>query len=224
MEGMVENNAGSGEMAPDKDLSAEDSTEQPRGFGGTPDPDAGGENRATPEEQQDYELIAVRARKIIFGSGKEKILKMLGSSESPAKGMGKVGAMIIKALTTSGKEQGRDISPDAAINAAAVILDDLNSLAKAKNVFKYDDQESEDSELQDAMLWGVKFYGDGMVAKGEITPQFKKMARNEMVKGMAEEQEQGPKPKKMASAVNQAVNDQAMAGPGVVNGAMQEEI
>jgi len=199
-----------------------EATENPRGFGGASSPVDDGPARATPEEQQDYELIAIRSRKMIFGPGKEKILEMLGSSESPAKGMGKVASMLIKSLVDSGKQQGREISPDAAINAGAVVLDDLNKLGKAKDVFQYDDQESEDKELQDAMLWGVKFYGDGMIAEGEVTPEIKNMARKQVKEGIAEEMSAGPKPKKMATAVNQAVNDQAMASPGLVGSAMKE--
>jgi len=148
-----------------------DSTEDPRGFGGTPDPepmeDADGNIPATEAEQLDYDLLTVRARKMMFGKGKNKILKMLGTSEAPAQAIGKVGSMLVKSLMTSAKESGREISGDVAINAGGEIANDLNDLGKANGVFVYDDEESEKSELADALLWGVKYYGDGMLAAGE---------------------------------------------------------
>jgi len=55
------------------DGKIEDTTENPRSFGDTPDPVSEEEmERATPEEQQDYDLLTIRARKMMFGKGKIK--------------------------------------------------------------------------------------------------------------------------------------------------------
>jgi hypothetical protein len=193
------------------------STENPRGFGGTPDPepetDADGNELATPDEQMDYDFLVVRARKMIFGKGKEKILKMLGTSESPAKAIGQVGSMLVKSLMDSSKQAGKEIAGDVAIHAAAEIADDLNELAKANNVFQYDSPEDEEKELADAMLWGVKFYGDGMIANKEITPEMKQMAQKEVEEGLASEGS-APRQTPIAAGVGQAVNPT----PGIVGG------
>ena len=141
---------------------------------------------------------------------------MLGTSESPAKAMGKVGAMLIKSLTMSAKEKGRQIAPDAAIAAGTEIVDDLNELAKANGVFKYDSPEDEQQELSDSLLWGVKFYGDGMLANGEITPEFQKMAQQQVQEGLAEEGVSQPTP--IAAGVNQAMEQSTQTG--LVSGAM----
>ncbi len=201
-------------------------TENPRGFGGTPDPEpetnADGDVMATDDEQMDYDLLTVRARKMMFGKGKEKILKMLGTSESPAKGIGKVGSMLIKSLMDAGKQSGREISGETAINAATEIAEDLNDLAKANDVFKYDSPEDEMKELEDAILWGVKFYGDGMIANGEITPEMKKNAKQQVDEGLAEEGNTAPQKKPMAAGVGKAMAGPPAGPPGLVGGAMQQ--
>jgi len=199
-----------------------DSTENPRGFGGTPDPspetDADGNEYATEDEQMDYDLLTIRARKMIFGQGREKILKMLGTSESPAKGIGKVGSMLVKSLMDASKQAGREIAGDVAIHAAGEIAGDLNDLGTANKVFQYDSPEDEEKELADAMLWGVKFYGDGMISANEISPEMQKIAKQEVEEGLESEGKSVPKKTPLAAGVSQAVNPQQ---PGLVGGAMQ---
>ena len=168
---------------------------------------------ATPEEQEDYDLLSIRGRKMIFGPAKDDILAMLGSSETPAKGMGQAASMIIKSLIQSAKQSGREISPDAALEAALDVVEDLNDLAKANDVFSYDSPKDEEQELADSVLWGVKYYGDGMVNSGELTPEIQDAANQEVQRAMAEEQ---PKQTPIAAGVGQAM------GPpgGMINNAM----
>ena len=198
-----------------------DSTENPRGFGGTPDPapetDAEGNELASEDEQMDYDLLTIRARKMMFGQGKEKILKMLGTSETPAQGIGKVGSMLIKSLMESSKQAGREISGDVAINAAAEIANDLNDLGIANKVFQYDSPEDKEKELADAMLWGVKYYGDGMISNNEISPDMQKIAKQEVEEGLKSEGKSVPQQTPIAAGVSQAVNP-----AGVVGAAMQQ--
>lgn len=193
-----------------------------RGFGGREDPapelNDSGEVVATEDEQQDYELLAVRARKLIFGDSKDKILTMLGTSETPAKGMGKAAAMIIKSLMDSAKQGGRELSQEAALEAGTDIIEDLSDLAKSNKVFEYDGDSDEQTQLEDAMLWGVKFFGDGQLQAGEITPEMQQHARQVMDEGIA--QEKAGKPNKVNAAVKGAINQPA-AAPGLVSGAMQ---
>ncbi len=198
----------------------------PRGFGEGSEPEPIDEDIATETEQQDYDLLTVRARKVIYGTGKENILRMLGSSASPAEGMGKTGAMIIKSLVQSGKQGGRDMAPSAILESGGDVIDDLNELAKANAVFQYDTPEDEERELADAMLWGVKFYGDGMMSAGEITPEMQDSARQEVQAGMAEEQGMSaappapPAPSPVAAGVNSALRQPKPPGnaqnPGLV--------
>ena len=203
----------------------ESGTEKPRGFGGTEDPTSEEEmEQATPEEQQDYDLLTIRARKMMFGKGKEKILTLLGSSESPAKGIGKAGSMLMKSLIQSSKQQGRDISPEAAVNAGAAIGEDLNELAKSAGVFQYDSPADEEKELSDGVLWGIKLFGDGMIADGELTPEISKLAKQQVQEGIAEEEAQGggmPQKTKVAEAVGEGMNPKP---PGLVNGVMEGEM
>jgi len=197
-------------------------TENPRGFGGTPDPVTEDEKlQASPEEQQDYEMLVVRGRKMIFGENKDDLLELMGSSEAPAKGLGQAASMIVKSLTSAAKEQGRDIGPDAAINAGTVIVNELNELAVANGVFKYESAKDEEDEIKDGVLWGVKLYGDGMVQNGELTPEISASAKQQVTEGIREDAQQNPKKKKMASAVSEAMNPQP---PGIIDGAMKSGV
>ena len=205
-----------------------DKTENPRGFGGTPDPEPeankDGSIPATEEEQMQHDLLATRARKMVFGPAKDNVLKMLGSSESPSKAMGQAGAMIMKSLWTAAKNGGMEIPSDVVLEAGTEVVDDLNELGKASGVFQYDDQESEDEELQQALLWGVKYYGDGMVTGNEISPEMMKEAQQLTAEGI--EEEGGPKAPQqtpIAAGVGQAMQQGAPPPPpsgGLVAGAM----
>lgn len=200
------------------DGKLESTTENPRGFGGTPDPEPevneAGEELPTEEEQMDYDLLTIRGRKMIFGKGKEKILKLLGTAETPAQGIGQAGSMIIKSLMASSKQSGREIDGNTAMHAATEIATDLNDLAKKNGVFQYDSPEDEQQELEDAMLWGAKYYGDGALSTGEITPEWQAMAQKQMDEGIAEEVAKAPKPKedKLGSAVKKGIVESSMGG------------
>lgn len=199
----------------------QDKTENARGFGEAEGMESEDDMKATPEEQQDYEMLVIRSRKMMFGKGKEKILTLLGSSESPSKGIGKAGSMLIKSLMQSSKQQGREISPDAAINAGTAVAYDLNELAKANGVFQYDSPEEEEKELKEGIMWGVKLYGDGMIQSGEISPDMQNLAKKQVTQAI--EEETGDKMpdtqmKPVNAAVNQAVNQPQQ---GMVGSAMQ---
>ena len=197
-----------------------DSTENPRGFGGVPDPDpetdVDGNELATEDEQMDYDFLTVRARKMIFGKGREKILKLLGTNDSPGKAIGQVGAMILKSLMDSSKQAGRQISGEVVVEASAEIAEDLNDLAVANKVFQYDSPEDEEKELADSLLWGAKFYGDGLIANGEITLEMRQMAQKEVDEGLASEGATARKTP-IAAGVSQAVQP---AGDGIIGGMM----
>jgi hypothetical protein len=201
------------------EMNVEDSTTDPRGFGGTKDPDPilneDGEEAASEEEQMMYDFLTVRARKMIFGSGKEKILTLLGTGESPAQVMGQAGAMIMKSLVDSSKQAGRDIDTGIVINAGAEVVDDLNELGKANNIFQYDSDKDEEQQVTDALMYGAKYYGDGQIANGEITPEFQAQAQAEVDRGLAEEGQ--PQKTPIAEGVGQAMQPK----PGIVGSQVQ---
>lgn len=198
-----------------------DETENARGFGGTADPEPetneDGSVNATEEEQMQYDLLTVRARKMIFGDAKENVLEMLGSSESPAQGMGHAGAMILKSLIDAAASKGMEIGADVGTEAGTEVVDDLNELGKSAGVFQYDDEESEAKEVEEALLWGVKYYGEAMQGEGKITPEMQKSAQALTVEGLAEEQG----PQKKANPIGDAVS-QATQPQGLVGGNMQQ--
>jgi hypothetical protein len=201
------------------EMNIEDSTTDPRGFGGTKDPDPilneDGEEAASEEEQMMYDFLTVRARKMIFGPGKEKILTLLGTGESPAQVMGQAGAMIMKSLVDSSKQSGRDIDTGIVINAGAEVVDDLNELGKANNIFQYDSDKDEEQQVTDALMYGAKYYGDGQIANGEITPEFQAQAQAEVDRGLAEEGQ--PQKTPIAEGVGQAMQPK----PGIVGSQVQ---
>jgi hypothetical protein len=201
------------------EMNVEDSTTDPRGFGGTKDPDPilneDGEEAASEEEQMMYDFLTVRARKMIFGPGKEKILTLLGTGESPAQVMGQAGAMIMKSLVDSSKQSGRDIDTGIVINAGAEVVDDLNELGKANNIFQYESDKDEEQQVTDALMYGAKYYGDGQIANGEITPEFQAQAQAEVDRGLAEEGQ--PQKTPIAEGVGQAMQPK----PGIVGSQVQ---
>ena len=209
-------------------IGIQDSTENERRIGDegeeqspdtSMDTEAEGEE-ATPEEQMDFDMLTVRARKMIFGKGRENILKTLGTAETPAKGMGRIGATIMKSLVSAAKDAGREISPDAAVAAAPEILQDLVDVAKSNKIFEFDTPEDEEKALTDAILWGVKYYGDGEIANGEITPQMREQAKQQVQAGLAAEQARAPQKKPVAAGVEQAMTPPEKPA-GLVSGAMQ---
>ncbi len=183
-------------------------TEQPRAFGNTPEPTD--DNQPTEDEQMNYDLLAVRARKMMYGNSKDKILQLLGTGKQPAQSLGQTAAMIVRSLMTSAKQSGREIGGDVAINAGMEIIEDLNDLAKAKGVFKYDSPEEEKQQLEDAVLYGVKYYGDAAIQAGDITPEMQAEAKQMMQDGIA--QEQATKKTPVTKAVQGAMK------PGIVGG------
>lgn len=200
-----------------EEMMQEGKTTNPRGFGGKELPDDDN-NQASPEEQADYDMLVIRARKVIFGKGKEKVLKLLGTGESPAQSMGQAASMIMKMMISTAKDQGKEIGPEVAVNAGTEIVEDLNDLAKKKGVFEYDSPEDEKEQLADAVLWGVKYYGDGMIKTGELSPEMQQMGQKVMQEGIEGEQSEldqkrsskAPKKTKVAEAVGSEMD--AMGG------------
>ena len=206
-------------------MPMQDEAINPRSTGMTsevmPEVNKAGEEIPTEDEQLDYDLLVIRAQKMMYGPGRENILKLISSGETPAQGLGKAAATLVKSLVQSGKQAGREISGEVAINAGAEIVEDLSELAVSSGVVEYENDKEETSELQDAMLYGVKFYGDGMVANGEITPDMQDMAKKQMDEGIQEElamakTDEAPKKKPIAEGVEQAVNQPS----GIVGGMM----
>ena len=192
-----------------------------------------GEEVPTEEEQFDYDMLTIRAQKIMFGKGKDKILTQLGTAQVPAKGLGKVASMIIKSLMDSAKQAGKDIDPNTALHAGAEVIEDLSALAKANGVYEYDSEEEELKQMNDSLLWAVKFYGDGMIKAGEITPEMQQMAKEQVQQGLQEELNNAPKMSKeqenqLSQAVKQGINQQGgqqmQGGQGIVQGAMPQNM
>lgn len=189
-------------------MDIQDKTENPRGFDEVPDTgpqmNEAGEEIPTEEEQQDYDMLVARARKMMYGPSKDNILEAMGNAARPSKAMGNIAAMLLKSLMNSAKTKGREIDPNTVLEAGAEVVEDLNELGKSKGIFKYDSDEDELAEMEDAMLWGVKAFGEDMMAKGEITPALQQQAQAAAQQGMTEEMATQMKP--AAAGVKQAMN------------------
>lgn len=211
-------------------VDLEDSTENPRSVGMTaeamPEMDETGEEAATEDEQLDYDMLVVRAQKMMYGQGRESILELLGSSETPAQGLGQAASMLVKSLMQSAKQSGREISGEVAINAGAEIIELLSELATKNNVFQYESDEEESSEIQDAVLWGVKYYGDGMIADGEITPEMQGMAQTQMQEGIQEDLEANAPGGEQKTAIAAGVEEAMIPNKssGIIDGLMKGSV
>jgi len=165
-----------------------------RAFGNTPEvepeTDKDGRVTASQEEQENYDMIVSRAIKIIHGEGQDDILKLMGASESPAEGMGRVTADIIRVIYQSAKEGQRDITPEVLMYAGVEIIQELSEFGQARGVFEYEDTDEEATQIQDAGMYATQFYGKAEQAAGEIPPEMKSQAQQKVASEI--EKEKGP--------------------------------
>lgn len=182
--------------------------EQPRAFGDTPEvePETNkdGQVIATQEEQENYDMVVARAIKIIYGEGQDDILKLMGSSETPAEGMGRATANIIRVVQQSAKENKREISTETLMYAGMEIIQELSEHGKEQGIFTYDDDDDELTQIQDAGMYATQFYGKAQEANGEIPQEERQKAGNMMQAGIEKEQggETEPEPVDNVGIIN----------------------
>jgi len=194
-------------------------TDKGRAFGKTPEPEEeineNGERPASEDEQLEYDMILARAEKYIFGKGKEQVLKLLGSGETPAQSIGQAAAMVIRLIGQAAKGSGKELRPAAMQEAGMDLVEDLSELGKVAGVFQFADEAEEQEQLEQAVFYGMKYYGEAMQKAGEITPEMQQQAQSQMDQGLAAEQaaagpppeEEQPAPKKgmIAGAMSSGV-------------------
>jgi len=165
-----------------------------RAFGDTPEAEPetnkDGQVVASEEEQENYDMIVSRAIKVIHGEGQDDILKMMGSSETPAEGMGRVTANVIRVVYQSAKQAKRNITPEVLMYAGMEIIQELSEFGQARGIFEYEDEDDEAAQIQDAGLYATQFYGKAEQDAGEISPQMKGQAQQKMAEEV--EKEKGP--------------------------------
>lgn len=171
-----------------------DEVKDTRAFGSTPEvePETNdkGEVVASEEEQQAYDMVVSRGIKIIYGQGKDDILKLMGASESPGQGMGRVVANIVSVIYNQAKENGKEVPDDVLMHAGFELIQELSEYGTTKGVFEYENDKEEEQEIQDAVMWATKYFGESQQAAGKITPEMKQQAGMQVQKGL--EEEQGP--------------------------------
>lgn len=158
---------------------------------------------ATDEEQDTYDMIVARALSFMHGEGQKNILKMLGSGETPAKSLGQATANIAQMMYKSATEGGREVTSETLINAAAEIMEELNDMGQAAGVFKYENEQESEEQLDDGMGWAMKYYGDMDLQSGAITPEWQEEAQGQVKEGVAKEQ---IKMKAVDEGVKKAIN------------------
>lgn len=159
-----------------------------------------GEVEATPEEQAMYDLVVARAYKFIYGEGKDQTLQVLSSGETPADGIGRATAMILRAIKKSAEESGKDIEGDILFHAAAEIAEDLSEFGKVAKVFKYRDEAEDQEQTEQSLFYALKYYGEEALANGEIDQAD---AQATMQREIQREQQQGSA--QVGGAVRQAM-------------------
>ena len=148
------------------------------------DPNA--EIEASPEEQADYELVVARAYKFIYGAGKDQTLKMLSAGESPAAGIGRATAMILRAIKTSAEQSGKKIEGDILFHAGAELVEDLSEFGKTAKVFEFRDEAEDEQQTQEALFYAMKYYGEEAMANGEVDQE---AAQQAVQQGIQQEQQ-----------------------------------
>lgn len=171
-----------------------------------------GEEQATPEEQAMYDLVVSRAVKYMHGPGRDSVLKMMGSAKSPAEGVGQAAVMIVKTIKASIKNQKKELPEGVLFHAATEIITNLMAMGEARGLFQFDSEEDQQKQTEEALMIGLKLYGEEGLQTGELD---RGEAQRQMQEGLASEQAQGGPAAAPAGATP--------AGPpasGMINGAM----
>lgn len=174
-----------------------------------------GEEPATEEEQATYELVVARAMKFTYGEGKDQTLKLLSSGESPADGIGRAAAMIVRAIKQSADQAGKPIADDILFNAGIEIVEDLAEFGVKAKVFQYRDDAEEQEQTELALFYAMKYYGEEALANGDITPENQEAARRAVDEGIAKERQAGSA--RVGGAVRGAMDEPAapVGGEGI---------
>ncbi|MGZ5581795.1 MAG: hypothetical protein ACXWG8_00325 [Usitatibacter sp.] len=171
---------------------AEDQNEPPETPGEKPDAedqaegpetDDGGDEQSnvTPEEQQQYDTVVVAALSFLYADGATKMVvqKLKDESQGPgglAKAIGHTCAMILISVKRALAQKGKQVPPDVMFGAGKEVIAEIITIAEKAGLAKQGDEQL----LKTSAFEAVKAYGDAELQSGELGPQQRQEAQQEM--------------------------------------------
>lgn len=131
----------------------------------------GGEEPASPEEDDAYLRVVGRAFQLIYDEKMfPKIIEQLKGGGNPQEGLAKTAAMVVARIATAVNEKKAEVSvsADAAFAAGRVIFDDL---AELSNIAKIKDYDADPDALEGAWFSALDQYRIMATEAGDINPE-----------------------------------------------------
>lgn len=149
----------------------------------------------TPEEQAAYDKVVVGAQAMIWSD--ETMPAILGKlrdfarQKGPAFAIGHTAAMILASQRANAEEAGEKLDDELLLEAGTEVVAELLEIAVAAKLVKPADQER---VFNEAVLEGVRVFGEDDLKEGRITPEKQKAAMAEM-QGLLGRGAPGPAPR-----------------------------
>lgn len=102
----------------------------------------GGENRASPEEQELYEKFVKNAIRVIYSDATfPKVLELLKAE--PKEGVAVAASTIVARVATAAEKKGMKLNGDVVFAAGKTIVEDLINLSEKAGIHEYSQEEVE---------------------------------------------------------------------------------
>lgn len=139
----------------------------------------GEQPNVTPEEQKLYDLVMTQAQAIVYNEhGVQAVVdKLKAMPDNPAKAIGHTAAMLLRSVKGGLARAKIDVPDDVLFHAGTELVADLTELATAAKVIT---QDQAPHVGQEAIFEGLKTYGEVEIANGELTPEGKQKAQQDL--------------------------------------------
>ncbi len=153
--------------------------EDPTGEDQMPDDAQGEQPNVSPEEQKQYDVVVTAAMKIMYDKGRLQTIvqKLDQGKDNLSQAIGHTAAMILMSVRSSVQKQGRTIPDDIVFAVGEDVVAQLCDIAVASKIIK---QEQVEAIANAAMFEGVRAWGSAMAKNGDITPDVKRAAQEDM--------------------------------------------
>jgi hypothetical protein len=165
-------------------------------------PEDGEEEEAgnvSPEEQDMYDTVMVAALAQIYSDQTfpTVVEKLKSQKEEIGAGIGHTAAMILMSIKGAAEQQGKQIPDDVLFGAGQEVVAELIQVAIDAKLM---DEAQTDDILQQAMLEGMKVFGQSEIDSGQVTPEMQAQAKADLAQVQAEQggvpgQASAPQPK-----------------------------
>lgn len=143
----------------------------------------------TPEEQRLYDTVVLAAQSLIYADVSRKMVvqKLRDEGrENPAFAIGHTAAMLMLSIRGNAEDQGVEIPDDILLAAGQEIVADLLDIAQAARLVTKADR---DKVYEQAVLEGVRAFGEDELRNKRITPELQSKAKAQMHRWLSQKGE-----------------------------------